>query len=575
VAAPAAGHRVVLTRRPIRRRLPVTAAGLARLPPVLARVYAARGVTDASELDYALARMVPVRTLDGVEAATDLLACHLEAGRRIVVVGDFDADGATSTVLLVRVLRGLGADVGYLVPDRVRHGYGLSPLLVREAAAGRPALIVTVDSGINCHAGVALARQYGIAVLVTDHHLPGETLPDADVILNPNLVGQRFPSRCLAGVGVAFYLAASLARRHTGTGRPAAALLDLVALGTVADLVPLDANNRILVERGLARIRAGDCRPGVTALLAAGGRDPVATTSADLAFAAGPRLNAAGRLEDMSIGIECLLTDDRVRACELAGVLSRINDERKSIEARMQEEALTAVAGLEPDLDALPPALCLHRPGWHPGVVGLVAARLRERYHRPAVAFATDAEGRLKGSARSIPGLHMRDVLAAVDVRHPGLIGRYGGHAMAAGLSLAADALAAFDAALRDEVAARVDAADLAGEIWSDGELADGELDLPTAELLMNAGPWGQGFPEPLFDGRFHLLGSDVVGGRHLRLRLRPAGGSSIVQGIAFRQADSFVGPRTGLVHVAYRLGVNDYGGMRRAQLVVDYLEPA
>jgi single-stranded-DNA-specific exonuclease len=388
-------------------------------------------------------------------------------------------------------------------------------------------------------------------------------------------VGQRFPSRCLAGVGVAFYLAASLARRHTGTGRPAAALLDLVSLGTVADLVPLDANNRILVERGLARIRAGDCRPGVTALLAAGGRAPAATTSADLAFAAGPRLNAAGRLEDMSIGIECLLTDDPARACELAGALSRINEERKSIEARMQEEALAAVAGLEPDIDALPPVLCLHRPGWHPGVVGLVAARLRERFHRPAVAFASDGEGRLKGSARSIAGLHMRDVLAAVDVRHPGLIERYGGHAMAAGVSLAADALAAFDAALRDEVAARIDAADLAGEIWSDGELADGELDLATAELLMSAGPWGQGFPEPLFDGRFDLLDSDVVGGLHLRLRLRPAGGSSIVQGIAFRQADSFVGPRPELVHIAYRLGVNDYAGMRRAQLVVDYLEPA
>lgn len=550
------------------------AAGLSQLPPVLARVYAARGVTATAELDYALRRIAPVGALDGVGAAADLLAHHLDAGNRILIVGDFDADGATSTALLVRVLSGLGADVGYRVPDRVRHGYGLSPLLVREAAAGRPALIVTVDSGINCHAGVALARQQGIAVLVTDHHLPGAILPDADVILNPNLADQTFPSRCLAGVGVAFYLAASLVRRRTGGTRAAAALLDLVALGTVADLVPLDANNRILVEQGLARIRAGDCRPGVTALLRAGRREPSAATATDLAFAVGPRLNAAGRLEDMSIGVECLLADDATRAAELAGVLSRLNEERKSIEARMQEEALAAVAELEAGLEMLPAALCLHRSGWHPGVVGLVASRLRERFHRPAVAFAADGEGHLKGSARSIPGLHMRDVLAAVDVQHPALIERFGGHAMAAGLSLAAGRFPAFEAAFRAEVEARLDAGSLDGVIWSDGELGDVELDLATADLLKNAGPWGQGFPEPLFDGRFHLLDSQVVGGSHLRMRLRRSGGRSVVQAIAFRQAETLAGKSHGVVHIAYRLGVNEYGGQRRAQLVVDYLEP-
>ncbi len=567
----------MLSRRPIRRRaVPETALpALAGLPPVLARLYAARGVREAAELDVALAGMAPVGSLDGVEAAAALVARHLARGDRILVVGDFDADGATSTALLVRALRALGGQPGYLVPDRQVHGYGLSPALVREAAKREPALLITVDSGINCHPGVALARELGMEVLVTDHHLPGERLPPASAIVNPALPGQGFPSRCLAGVGVAFYLAAALARQLGADRGLAAGLLDLVALGTVADLVPLDRNNRILVEHGLRRIRAGACRPGITALLRAGKRDPRETVTSDLAFAAGPRLNAAGRLDDMSVGIECLLSDDAEHAGELAALLSNLNEDRKKIEARMQQEALQAIEGLVPGAnpDALPPVLCVHRPGWHSGVVGLVAARLKERYHRPVVAFAKDGNGSLKGSARSVPGLHIRDALADLDARNPGLVERFGGHAMAAGLSLAGDRLEAFREAIGEAVAARLEPGALDGALVSDGELEEDAMCLATAELLRDAAPWGQGFPEPLFDGVFELLDARVVGADHLKLRLRTAGGRRVMDGIAFRQADRLGAARPRRLRLAYRLGVNDYAGVRSAQLLVEYLE--
>jgi single-stranded-DNA-specific exonuclease len=563
--------------RPIRRR-EVDAAALAALagtPPVLARLYAARGVRAATELDLGLGGLAPVGSLEGVEAAAELLAGHLARGSRILVIGDFDADGATSTALLVRVLRTLDADVSYLVPDRFVHGYGLSPALVRDAAQRAPGLLVTVDSGINCHPGVALARELGMEVLVTDHHLPGETLPPATAIVNPALPGQAFPSRCLAGVGVAFYLAAALARRVGADKSLVPGLLDLVALGTVADLVPLDRNNRILVEHGLRRIRAGACCAGVTALLRAGNRDPRTVVTTDLAFAAGPRLNAAGRLDDMSVGIECLLSDDPGRAQELAMLLSSLNEERKQIEAQMQQEALRAVAGLEPAAGRLPPVLCVHRPGWHSGVVGLVAARLKERYHRPVVAFAADDSGMLKGSARSVPGLHIRDALADVDAVHPGLIERFGGHAMAAGLTLAPDRLGDFRAAVAEAVAARLEPGLLDGEIVTDGELSEDALGLATAELLRDAAPWGQGFPEPVFDGCFELLDARTVGLDHLKMRVRPAGGRRIMDAIAFRQADRLGNARPARLRLAYRLDVNEYNGLRSAQLVVEYLEPA
>jgi single-stranded-DNA-specific exonuclease len=567
----------VLSRRPIQRRPidPAAAGAFTGVPPVLARVYAARGVREPAELDLGLAGLAPVSSLEGVDAAAALVAGHLASGNRILVVGDFDADGATSTALLMRVLRALGGAPAYLVPDRFVHGYGLSPALVRDAVAHQPALLITVDSGINCHAGVQLARQLGMDVLVTDHHLPGEQLPPATAIVNPALPGQAFPSRCLAGVGVAFYLAAALARRLGADRALVPGLLDLVALGTVADLVPLDRNNRILVEHGLRRIRAGACRPGVTALLAAGKRDPRQAVTTDLAFAAGPRLNAAGRLDDMSVGIECLLSDDAGRAGELAMLLSGLNEERKDIEARMQQEALKAVAGLEPGPGDLPAVLCVHRAGWHSGVVGLVAARLKERYHRPAVAFAADESGLLKGSARSVPGLHIRDALADVDARHPGLIERFGGHAMAAGLTLAPAGLPLFRAALTEVVAGRLEPGALDGAILSDGELPEEAFCLATAELLRDAAPWGQGFPEPLFDGVFELLDARVVGADHLKLRVRLPGSLRVLDGIAFRQAERLGNARPARLRIAYRLGVNEYAGVRSAQLVVEYLEPA
>ena len=563
--------------RPIRRR-DVDAAALAALadtPPVLARLYAARGVRGTADLDLGLGGLAPVGSLEGVEPAAELLAGHVARGSRILVIGDFDADGATSTALVVRVLRALGADVAYLVPDRFVHGYGLSPALVRDAAQRSPALLVTVDSGINCHPGVALARELGMEVLVTDHHLPGETLPPATAIVNPALPGQAFPSRCLAGVGVAFYLAAALARRAGADKSLVAGLLDLVALGTVADLVPLDRNNRILVAHGLRRIRAGACSPGVTALLRAGKRDPRTAVTTDLAFAAGPRLNAAGRLDDMSVGIECLLSDDPGRAEELAMLLSSLNEERKQIEAQMQQEALRAVAGLEPEAGRLPSVLCVHRPGWHSGVVGLVAARLKERYHRPVVAFADEESGMLKGSARSVPGLHIRDALADVDALHPELIERFGGHAMAAGLTLSADRLGTFRTALAAAVDARLEPGLLDGEIVSDGELPEEALGLATAELLRDAAPWGQGFPEPVFDGCFELLDARTVGLDHLKMRVRPVGGRRIMDAIAFRQAERLGNARPARLRLAYRLDVNEYNGLRSAQLVVEYLEPA
>jgi single-stranded-DNA-specific exonuclease len=566
-----------LTRRPIRRRDagPGAPAAFPGIPPVLAKLYAARGVRDPAELELGLAGLAPVSRLDGVEAAAELVATHLDAGHRILIVGDFDADGATSTALLMLAMQSHAGLVSYLLPDRFVHGYGLTPGLVRDAMVRRPQLLITVDSGINCHAGVTLARELGVDVLVTDHHLPGARLPPATAILNPALPGQGFPSRCLAGVGVAFYLSVALARRLGGDPRAPACRLDLVALGTVADLVPLDRNNRILVAQGLQRIRAGACRPGITALLRAGGRDPGSTVAADLAFAVGPRLNAAGRLDDMSVGVECLLSESPDRAAELATLLSNLNQERKEIEARMQREAIDAVAGLDPGPGELPPVLCVHRRGWHSGVVGLVAARLRERYHRPAVAFAQGDNGLLKGSARSVAGLHIRDALADVDARHPGMIERFGGHAMAAGLSLAPSSLEAFREALAAEVAARLEPGALDGVLLTDGELEESEFNLATAQLLRDAGPWGQGFPEPLFDGCFDLLDARLVGRDHLKLRLRTAGGTRVVDGIAFRQAERLGGARPARLRLAYRLAVNEYAGVRSAQLLVEYLEPA
>jgi single-stranded-DNA-specific exonuclease len=575
----------VKSRRIVRRAMAATAPGVldASLHPVLRRVYAARGVRTQGDLDLGLARLLPVGSLGGTEAAVDLLVdCHRRAAR-VLVIGDFDADGATSTALVVRQLRRLGfADVRFLVPDRFKFGYGLTPEIVRVAAALQPALIVTVDNGISSVEGVAEARRHGIPVLVTDHHLPGAELPAAAAIVNPNRPGETFASRALAGVGVAFYVMAALTRRMQETGRIAAAgaaspvdLLDLVALGTVADVVPLDTNNRILVAQGLRRIRAGRCVPGLRALLEGTGRRLETTVAQDLAFQAGPRLNAAGRLEDMTLGIDCLLSDDPGEARTLAARLSQLNVERRVLESRMQEEALVHVDVLVAALAGdLPAGLCLFDPRWHQGVIGLVAARIRERLHRPVVAFAPGDPGWLKGSARSVPGLHVRDVLDAVATANPGLLERFGGHAMAAGMTLRESSFESFRSAFAAEVGRHIDADTLTGDLHTDGPLEPGEINLDTALALREGGPWGAGFPEPAFDGRFAVVGSRVLGERHLRLRLRSASGE-LADAIAFRYLDDAgaVAVRAGdSIDLVYRAVADEYGGAPRLQLVSEWL---
>ncbi|QCO67738.1 single-stranded-DNA-specific exonuclease RecJ [Luteimonas yindakuii] len=571
--------------RRIRRR-PAGASGAwpDHVLPLLRRVYAARGVSDFTAARPRLADLHAPDTLTGIAEAARLLADAIAAGRRIVVVGDFDCDGATACAVAVRGLRMLGArEVLHAVPNRIVHGYGLSPGLVDELAALGPELLVTVDHGIACHAGIAAAKARGWRVLVTDHHLPGPTLPAADVIVDPNLPGDVFPSKTLAGVGVIFYVLLALrgvlrARgAFDGAGPDLRVLLDLVAVGTVADLVALDANNRALVAAGLQRLRAGQGCSGLQALARVAGRDVSRLTAADIGYAIGPRLNAAGRLEDMSIGIECLLTDDPARALELAQLLDRINAERRGVQQTMVDEAEAALAGraLDAMATADDPAVCLFDPEWHPGVVGLVASKLKERLHRPVVAFAPAEPGsrQLRGSARSIPGFHIRDALAAVDAAHPGLIGRFGGHAMAAGLSLDVDALADFERAFRAHAARTLDAALLHAVIDSDGELAPHEFDHAHAEALRDGGPWGQAFPEPLFDGSFELLDARCVGQRHLRLRLRIPDRREPVDAIHFGGWDAR--PQASRVHLAYRLAPDDYRGNGAVQLVVEHLEPA
>ena len=566
-----------------RASAPDTPLGLA-LHPVLGRVYAARGVRSAAELDHSLERLLPVGTLEGIPAAVELLLRH--RGGRVLVIGDFDADGATSSALMVRALAGFGfAAVDFLVPNRFEFGYGLTPEIVALAAQRQPTLIVTVDNGVSSNAGVSAARAAGIEVLITDHHLPGTQLPEANVIVNPNLPGSRFGSRSLAGVGVAFYVMAALRRRLQELGLATAAtlgvatLLDLVALGTVADVVPLDANNRVLVAQGLRRIRAGRCVPGILALLELAARPRAELTAADLAFGAAPRLNAAGRLDDMSIGIRCLLADDEPGARALAAQLDQLNVERRGIEAKMQAEALAAVRVLS---EAAPGVMqragvVLFDASWHQGVVGLVASRVKDRLRRPVIAFALADAATLRGSARSIPGVHIRDVLDAVAVRHPQLISRFGGHAMAAGLTLERAQLDHFARAFDAEVLRLMAGVPAADEVQTDGELSVQEIALETAQALRAGGPWGQAFPEPSFDGLFSIRGARLIAERHLKMWVEvPKSGRSF-DAIAFNhveQGQQFV-PPAGLAHLVYRLEVNDYQGERRLQLLVDHLLPA
>ncbi|HWF99417.1 MAG TPA: single-stranded-DNA-specific exonuclease RecJ [Steroidobacteraceae bacterium] len=562
----------------------VSILAAAGLHPVLRRIYLARGVRTAEDLDLSLDRLLPVSTLESIAAAVELLLAHRAAGR-VLIIGDFDADGATSTALVVRALTAWGfASVDFLVPNRFEFGYGLTPEIVRLASARSPSLIITVDNGVSSAPGVAEARSRGIDVLITDHHLPGADLPAANVIVNPNLTGSLFKSRALAGVGVAFYVMAALKRRLdqerlTPAGAPGPAeFLDLVALGTVADLVPLDANNRVLVAQGLKRIRAGRCAAGIRALLEIAGRPLESLIAADLAFGVAPRLNAAGRIDDMTVGIQCLLADEIGAAAELAARLDELNHERRAIEARMQTEALAAVRRLrDPGPRALQRSgVCLFDESWHQGVVGLVASRVKEKVRRPVIAFAVAGEGLLRGSARSVPGIHIRDVLANLEARHPQLIGKFGGHAMAAGLTLERSRLDFFAQAFDGEVAAWAAQCGPSDAVETDGELTVEEIALETAHALRAGGPWGQSFPEPCFDGVFSVRTARVVGDRHLKMWVEfPRTGRSF-DAIAFNHIEeesAFTLPE-GSRQLVYRLDVNEYQGERRLQLLVDHVLP-
>lgn len=555
--------------------------------PVLRRVYAARGVVSPAGIEHKLAALLPPQQLGGIDRACELLATAIREEARIAIVGDFDCDGATGTAVAVRGLRLLGAcNVDYAVPNRMRHGYGLSPAIVEELLPRKPNVLITVDNGIAAHAGVAAAKSHGMRVIVTDHHLPGATLPDADAIVNPNVAGDAFPSKALAGVGVVFYLLLALRAwmrerewfaKQQNSEPDLSHLLDLVALGTVADLVPLDRNNRILVDAGLKRIRAGRACAGIAALFACGKRDTARAVANDLGFAVGPRINAAGRLEDMHIGIECLLADDALRASELAETLSAINAERRVLQADMVESAEASVRKWIAQLGnaALPVGLVLYEPDWHHGVVGLVASKLKESLHRPVVACApADEDGtQIKASGRSIPGFHLRDALAEIDARYPGLLIRFGGHAMAAGLSLRRDDIETFSAAFDAVARAHIAPEALDAVLLTDGELDAGDFSLDLAQQLRYAGPWGQAFPEPVFEGEFTVESWKVLGETHLRLDLSHASLVRPLRAMAFGAYDGT--PPPARVHAAFALEIDAWNGTERLQLLVKQMESA
>ncbi len=585
----------------------------ADMHPVLARLCAARNVLSVRELEHGLEHLIPPAQLKGMDAAVQLLSAMLESGKRILIVADFDADGATGCAVAVRALASLGAtEVNYLVPNRFEYGYGLTPEIVQVAAQLRPDLIVTVDNGISSVDGVRAAHALGIKVLITDHHLPGAVLPQADAMVNPNQPGDLFPSKHLAGVGVIFYVMLAL-RAHLRTVNwferrqipepNLARLLDLVALGTVADVVPLDHSNRILVAQGLKRINQGQGCAGIQALLQVAGRATENIVAADLGFVVAPRLNAAGRLEDMSLGIACLLSDTLPAAQRCAQRLDALNRERRSIESQMQTQAMTALEALRLAAD-LPRGLCLFDASWHQGVIGILASRIKDRTHRPVICFAPANDIELKGSARSVPGLHIRDALDAVAARHPHLLQKFGGHAMAAGLTLRRDHFEEFHVAFATEVARHLEEDDLCGRLLTDGVLEVSDLALELAETLRAAGPWGQGFPQPLFDGYFEVESLRCVGEKHLKLILRPADeprdgrgrarsasprmgevercreqapgtstGGQALDAIAFNQAAENMVPGM-RVHAVYRLDVNEYRGNRTLQLIVEHLAP-
>jgi len=552
------------------------------LHPVVRRVLLARGVRDPGELSLDMKDMLRPDELGGVEQAASLLADAVSQDQKVLIVGDFDADGATGTALAMLSLAAMGCGkIDFRVPNRFEFGYGLTVPLVDSLADNPPDLLLTVDSGISCVAGIARARELGCRIIVTDHHLPGETLPAAHAIVNPNCAGDGFPSKALAGVGVMFYLLSVVrselrARGWFSVSRPEpklAQFLDLVALGTVADLVPLDHNNRVLVRQGLERIRRGMARPGLMALLRLGKRDYRFASASDLGFAVGPRLNDAGRLEDMSTGIRCLLSDDSNEAMRFANQLDELNQQRRGLQEQMQQEALTQVEELLASLEQqeLPAALCLFDKSWHQGIVGLVASRIKDVVHRPVFAFAPEADGAsvLKGSARSVKGLHIRDVLAYVDSHNPGLITAFGGHAMAAGLTLDGDKYPQFEKSVAAAVTVILDGAELSNELLTDGELSAAEISLGFAASLEQLGPWGQRFPEPVFDGLFNVIDSRVVGGSHLKMIVQSIDGSEPVDAIAFNRLPEDL-PQSGAVRLLYRLGINRWRGNESCQLMVE-----
>lgn len=554
------------------------------LHPVVRRILLARNVSTKEQLDLRLQGLQPPASLSGLREAASIIADAVLTEQPILVVGDFDADGATGTAVALRALHAMGAaNVDFRVPDRFEFGYGLSVALVETFAQDPPQVLVTVDSGISSLEGVAAARALGCKVVITDHHLPGERLPDAHAIVNPNCPGDDFPSKALAGVGVVFYLMSAVRgalRERNWFTLPRrepqlASLLDLVALGTVADLVPLDYNNRILVKQGIERIRRGLCAPGLLALLRLGKRDYRHLVAADLAFAVAPRLNAAGRLEDMSVGIRCLLSDERDEADTLAGELDALNHERRARQSQMQDEAMTKLQDRLKELreGQLPPGLCLFDPDWHQGIVGLVASRIKDTVHRPVVAFAPEAEGAevLKGSARSIRGLHIRDVLARVDTLHPGMISAFGGHAMAAGLTLPRARFEDFEQAFVGVIDTFLEGAIPDNDLLTDGELPPEDINEGFAETLRNLGPWGQRFPEPLFTGHFIIEDRRVVGGAHLKMQLRPPGGTQTLDAIAFGRLPEDL-PASATVRLAYRLDINHFRGRKTCQLVIEQI---
>ena len=571
---------MLIQQRPLPAQLPY----LGELPELLQRLYAARGVQSERELEKSLAHLLPYQQLKGIDQAVELLCQGLDKQARILIIGDFDADGATASAVGVLGLKQLGFNsVDYLVPNRFEYGYGLTPEIVEVALEKQPDILITVDNGISSIDGVAAAKRAGLTVIVTDHHLPGHELPAADAIVNPNQPGCEFPSKAMAGVGVMFYLLMALRATlrnngwftlHGVTQPNLGNLLDLVALGSVADVVPLDANNRIFVHQGLARIRAGRARPGLQALLQVARKDAHKVSSVDLGFILGPRLNAAGRLDDISLGIECLLCEDHALALDMAQQLDQLNHDRKAIERGMQQEALVQLQAIE--LNDLPFGLCVFEAEWHQGVIGILASRLKEKYHRPVIAFADAGEGQLKGSARSIPGFHIRDALDAIAAANPNLISKFGGHAMAAGLSIAASQYEAFAQAFDCEVRRQLSEDDLTGRLLSDGPLAANEFDLELAKQLKHAGPWGQHFPEPLFHGHFILEGQRLVGEKHLKLMLRTECGSKQVDGIAFNiDLEQWPNPTIRQVLVAYSLDVNEFRGQESVQLIVRHIQAA